>query len=156
MLVGRIDTQGIPARSGTISMAWVYCVRTSPLALMPFGQVNDEGIADTAAVGLALPAPEGGIASPGPAPGVMVEGIGSAQFVDLFQVLFQRFGDIVEEQVLIDEPVGPPSELAPLSESTMIRVFSNSSMLFKKSSRRPIWWSVCSKETGKDLHHAGI
>ena len=36
-------------------------------------------------------------------------------------------------------PVGPPSALAPLSEMTMISVFSSSPWLVRKSSNRPTW-----------------
>ena len=39
-------------------------------------------------------------------------------------------------------PVGPPSALAPLSETTMTIVLSRSPCSRRKSSRRPRWWSV--------------
>jgi len=32
-----------PSTVGTMSMAWPYCVRTSPLALIPFGQWTMNG-----------------------------------------------------------------------------------------------------------------
>jgi hypothetical protein len=35
-------------------------------------------------------------------------------------------------------PTGPPSALAPLSDTTMISVLSNSPVFFRKSSRRPM------------------
>ncbi len=40
------------------------------------------------------------------------------------------------------EPVGPPSELAPLSDSTRTTVSSRSPSSSRWASRRPIWWSV--------------
>ena len=64
--------------------------------------MDNEGVADAAAVCLTLPTAEGRIASPGPAPGVVVEGGWTAQLIDLLQVFFQRLGDVVEEQILID------------------------------------------------------
>ena len=48
----------------------------------PLGPAHDEGIAGAAPVGLALPAPEGGVAGVGPAPGVVVEVLGAADVVD--------------------------------------------------------------------------
>src|ERR1700683_4430553 len=43
---------------------------------------HQEGVAGTATGGLALPPPERGVARPGPAPRVMVEGRRAAEFVD--------------------------------------------------------------------------
>jgi hypothetical protein len=46
-------------------------------------------------------------------------------------------------------PATPPSALAPLSEITMISVLSNSPIVFRKSSSRPMWWSVCARKPAK-------
>src|SRR2546421_1836060 len=54
-----------------------------------FGPVDDERVTDTAAVGLALPAAEWCIACPGPAPGVVVEGLRPAQLVQLCQTFLK-------------------------------------------------------------------
>ena len=40
--------------------------------------------------------------------------------------------------ISLTEPSGPPSPLAPLSETSMIRVLSRSPMNSRKSSNRPI------------------
>ncbi len=58
---------------GTMSIACAYCVRISPLALIPLGPVDDERTADAATIGFALPAPEWRIADEGPAPGIGIE-----------------------------------------------------------------------------------
>ena len=42
----------------------------------------------------------------------------------------------------LTEPLGPPSPLAPLSETSITMVFSSSPDSSRKSSRRPISWSV--------------
>src|SRR5262245_65574215 len=67
-----------------------------------FRPVNDEWIAYTAAVGLALPTTERCVAGPGPAPGVMVAKFWAAKLVQSGEVLFQRTLHVVEEQRFID------------------------------------------------------
>src|SRR4029450_8934985 len=42
----------------------------------------------------------------------------------------------------LTDPLGPPSPLAPLSETSITMVFSSSPDSSRKSSRRPISWSV--------------
>ncbi len=78
----------MPRRSstvGTMSMRCAYCGRISPLLGMPFGQETMNGSHDAAAVGLALPAPERGVAGPRPAPRVVVEVLRAADLVDLLR-----------------------------------------------------------------------
>lgn len=62
-----------------------------------FRPVDDEWVADTAAVGLPLPTPEWGVASPGPAPRVVVEVLRPADLVDHLQALLERLLGVVEE-----------------------------------------------------------
>jgi hypothetical protein len=45
----------------------------------------------------------------------------------------------------LNEPNGPPSELAPLSEVRKIRVLSSSPISSRYETTRPMWWSVCSR-----------
>ena len=85
------------------------CVMQSHLAaaLNALGPGYDERIGGTPAVGLALPAAEGGVAGIGPAPGVVVVGFDAAQLIDHLEVVFQRFLDIVEEEHLVERAHRP-------------------------------------------------
>ena len=67
--------------------------------------VNDEGIGDAAAIGLALPSLERRVAGVRPSPGVVIEIFRAAEFVDRRQILLQIVGHVVEELVLVDRPV---------------------------------------------------
>src|SRR5262249_6716662 len=67
-----------------------------------FRPVNDEWIADTAAVGLALPAAERRVARPRPAPGVVVTKLRAPKLVQSCQILFHRSLHVVEEQRFVD------------------------------------------------------
>src|SRR5438477_159914 len=51
------------------------------LCLDALGPVDDERVADATAIGLALPTAERCIACPGPAPGVVIEGLRPTQLV---------------------------------------------------------------------------
>src|SRR5215470_14555952 len=68
----------------------------------PFRPVNNEWIADTAAVGLALPTAKRRVAGPRPAPGVVVTNLWAAKLVQSGEVLFQRSLHVVEEQRFVD------------------------------------------------------
>src|SRR5664280_1108861 len=46
-------------------------------------------------------------------------------------------------------PKGPPSWLAPLSDSRMSKVLSSSPSWSRESTKRPIWASVCSRKAAK-------
>src|SRR6266496_6384928 len=84
----------------------VDCVRilsaNFSLGCDSLGPMDYERIADTTAIGLAFPAAERCVARKGPAPGVVIERVGSTQFIDHRQVLFKRVGHVVEELVLVD------------------------------------------------------
>jgi hypothetical protein len=92
---------------GTMSMACAYWVRTSP-GLDAGGPVDDERIADAAAVGLALPAAERGVARPGPAPGIVVEILGPPSSSMAARFSSSDLGHVVEEQVSLTEPWARP------------------------------------------------
>jgi hypothetical protein len=68
----------------------------------------------------------------------MVEGRGPAQLVDLGQAFLQALRRVVENCSSLVVPVGPPSALAPLSETTMTSMLSNSPVSLRKASRRPM------------------
>ena len=55
-----------------------------------------------------------------------------------------RGRDAVEEAPLVEVPFGPPSPLAPLSETTTMIVLSSSPEDSRKSMTRPTWSSVYS------------
>ena len=65
---------------------------------------DDERVRDSAAVGLALPAPERRVARPGPAPWVVVEVLRAADLVDRGEAVRERFGCVVEELRLVGRP----------------------------------------------------
>ena len=69
-------------------MAWQTGVRTSPFALIPFGQWTMKG-PRAAAIGFALPAAERGIARDGPSPRIVIEGYGPPSSSIICQVLLQ-------------------------------------------------------------------
>src|SRR5512139_422115 len=62
----------------------------------------DARVCGTAPVGLALPAAERRVAGVGPAPGVVVARLHTAQLVDHLEVIFKGFLDIVEEEHLVE------------------------------------------------------
>ena len=72
---------------------------------------------------------------------VVVKGVRSAQLVEHRQVLFEALGDAIEEEGLV-EAVRSTSALAPLSEIATTIVLSSSPSEARKSSTRPMWWSV--------------
>jgi len=78
-----------------------------------------------------------------------------AEIIQGFRLVFQGLGHGVEEQVLVDRPVGPPSALAPLSEINMMSVFSHSRSI---SGNRTGGRNDSPYERGipEHLHHAGI
>src|SRR5512133_3977296 len=65
--------------------------------LYPSGPVDKKGVADTASVGLSFPAAEGRVPGPGPAPGIVVEGLRAPQLIQGYKVLLKRFRHIVEK-----------------------------------------------------------
>jgi len=60
--------------------------------------MHDERIRDTALMGLALPALEGRVARPSPAPRVVVVRVGRAEQIDALQILLEALGNEVEEE----------------------------------------------------------
>src|SRR6266496_3218768 len=84
----------------------VDCVRilsaNFSLGCDSLGPMDDERIADTAAIGLAFPATERRVTCKGPAPGVVIERVRSTQLIDHREVLLERVRHVVEELVLVD------------------------------------------------------
>ena len=70
--------------------------------LHPIRPGEDERVGRAAAVGLALPAAERGVARPGPAPRVVVVGRRAAELVDVREVVLEGLGDLVEEAHLVE------------------------------------------------------
>src|SRR5215467_15465739 len=92
---------------GTRSIAWVYWWRIWPLALMPFWPMNEEGIRNAAAIGLALPSPERRVARERPAPRVVIEVFGTTKIVKGGEICFQVVRHIVEELVFVGRTIRP-------------------------------------------------
>src|SRR5262249_16889543 len=82
---------------GTMSIAWQYWLRISPLGLDPLWPNDHERIGHSAAVSFALPAPERRVTRVCPAPGVVVEVLRTAQVIDRSEILLQVVGHVVEE-----------------------------------------------------------
>src|SRR5437868_5846273 len=70
----RLDVQRFEHSRHHIDGVGVLRADVAP-GLDTFRPMDDEWVADAAAIGLALPAAEGRVAGPGPAPGVVVEGL---------------------------------------------------------------------------------
>ena len=79
----------------------------------------------------------------------MVKGVRSAQLVEHRQVLFEALGDAIEEEGLVERAVRSTSALAPLSEIATTIVLSSSPSEARKSSTRPMWWSVWEAKAAK-------
>src|SRR6266566_5111429 len=121
-----------------------------------FGPMDNERVAGAAAIGLALPAAEGGIARPGPTPGVVVEGLRTTQLVDLLQALLKRLRCIVEELTLVGGAGG-----AALGAGTVIRDDHDQGVVELVDALQVVEQAtnviVCvGQEAGEDLHHAGV
>ena len=86
---------------GTMSMMCAYWLADLAAGRDAGWPVHQERVARAAAVGLALPAAERRVAGPGPAPRVVVEGVGPAELVDLGQAVLQRLRGVVEELRLV-------------------------------------------------------
>ena len=103
---GRLDAQQIEHSGHHVDGVGVLRADFA-FRLDAFRPLDDEGIAGAAAIGFALPAAERRVSRPGPAPGVMVVGGGSAKLVDGFQVVLERFGNVVEEEIFVDRSGRP-------------------------------------------------
>ncbi len=90
---------------GTMSIAWWYWFRISPLRLHP-GRPGDDARVGRAAVELvALPHLERRVERHRPAVRVVVVGLRTAELVEHGEVRLQVVGDAVEQQVLVDRAV---------------------------------------------------
>ena len=107
------------------------------------GQPDDARVGDAALVDLALPALEGRVARHGPAPRVVVVAERAADLVDAAEHLDDAGAVEVGEAIpSLIVPSFPPSELAPLSDTSMTTVLSASPSSSMKSRSRPICASV--------------
>ena len=130
--------------------------RISPLASMPLGQCTMNGSDDAAAVGLALPSPERGVAGEGPAPRVVVEVLRPAEVVERGEVLLQVVGHVVEELVLVDRAVRPAlGARAVVGDHHDQRVVELADRLQEVEQPPDVVIGVL-EEAGEHLHHAGV
>ncbi len=95
-MCGRLDAQGVQHRGDHVDRV---AVLLADLALGPdaLGPDHHERVGDSAAIGLALPAPERRVAGVCPAPGVVVVGLGAAEILERGQVLLHVVGNVVEK-----------------------------------------------------------
>jgi hypothetical protein len=118
--------------------------------------VDHERIADAAAVGLPLPPPERGVAGPRPAPRIVVEVPRAAELVDRDEVLLERLGHEVEEQVLVDRAGRSAlGARAGVGDQHDQRVVELAELLEEGDQAADVVVGVL-EEAGEDLHHAGV
>ena len=140
-----------------MSMACTYCVATSPCRLDARRPVHDARVGDAAPVDLALPALERRVARPRPAARVVVEVFGPPSSSIARQDLLDGLRHAVEELRLVQRcRSARPRRSRRCRRSTMISVLSSSPISSRKSSSRPMWWSVCDEEAGEHLHHPRV
>ena len=58
-------------------------------------------------------------------------------------------GTAFHRRTSLIDPMGPPSALAPLSDTAITRVLSHSPSWRMKSNTRPIWASACERNPAK-------
>jgi hypothetical protein len=120
------------------------------------GPVHDERITDPAAIGLALPAPEGRVPRKGPAPRVVIERLGAAQLIDHSEVFVQRVRNIVEEFILIDRSVRATLRAGAIVGDKHDERVIPLAELFQKGEQATIVIIRMGQESGKNLHHPGV
>ena len=98
---GRFDAQCVKDGGHHINGVGVLLAHLAP-SLDAFRPGDDEWVGRATAVSLPLPAAEGRVAGPGPAPGVVIVALRATQLVDLCQVVVERLRDVVEEEHLVD------------------------------------------------------
>ena len=101
---GRIDPDEIEQRRQDVDGVHVL-VTCAPLGPDAGRPVEDERIGHAPFVGVALESLQRRVAGPGPAPRVVVVGLGCAEVVDPSQVLLEALGDEVEEVLLVERPL---------------------------------------------------
>ena len=155
MLAGGSTPSSIEHGRNHVDGVGVLCANLA-FGLDGVGPVHDEGIADAAAIGLAFPAAEGRVARPSPAPGIVIEVIGSTQFIDSSQVCFERVGHIVEKEIFVDRAGG-----SALRTGAIVRDHHNQRVLELVDLLEEVEQAadvvVCVlQEPGEDFHHAGV
>ena len=113
------------------------------------GPVDDERDVDAALVGVLLVPLERGVAGLGPAPRVVRVAVGPADVVDPLDRLVGGLDQKLKYFISCMTPNGPPSWLAPLSDSRIRSVLSSRPRRSRPSTSRPIWASVCSRKAAK-------
>ena len=85
----------------------------------------------------------------------MVVGAKAAQVVDPAELSARSSTPVVQEAVLVEQPVGPPSALAPLSDSTQDQGVVEDAELVEAGQHAADLRVGVRQESGEDLHHAG-
>ncbi len=152
---GRLDTECLQYRRHHIDRVGVLCTHLA-FSLDALGPVDDERVADAAAIGLALPAPERRVARPGPAPGVVVAHFRTTELVQSGQVLFQRALYVVEEQRFVNHAGRTAFGAgAVVGEHHNEGVVQFAEVPEELQQAPDVVIGVCEK-SGEDFHHTGI
>src|SRR5215813_6325843 len=122
----------------------------------PFRPVNNEWIADTAAVGLALPTAKRRVAGPCPAPGVVVTKFWTAKLVQSGQVLFKGSLHVVEEQRFVDHAGWAAFRAGAVVGDRHDNRVVELAEVFQKLDQPPDMVIGVGEKPGEYLHHAGI
>ena len=146
----------MPASSrtvGTRSTACTYCVPHLAARRDARRPVDDQRIGDAALVRLALPPAERRVAGDRPAPRVVVVQPRAADVVDAVE----RFSNRPRQRVPCPAVVaasrsGPPSDDAPLSDSTITSVLSSSPISSSRSMHPTDLRVGVRQEAGERLH----
>src|SRR5512145_2872333 len=112
---------------------------------LPFGldalrPRDDERVAGATTVGLSLPATEWRVPGPRPAPGVVVEVVGSAELVDDLQAVLEGLRGVVEELRLVGgagvPTLGAGAVVGDHHDDGVVEL----PLLAQEVSSRPRWW----------------
>ena len=106
----------------------VVLVADLPARLDPLGPGDDARVAGAAVELVALPHLERRVERHRPTGRVVVVGQRAAELFDLREILIRSSGIPLANFISLTDPFGPPSPLAPLSDTTTIIVFSSCSV----------------------------
>ena len=139
-----------------MSTAWWYWWRISPRGPRTDGQARMQGSAGAAVELVALPHLERRVEGHRPAGRVVVVGLRAAQLVDHPRGWALRSsGTPLNSLFSLTDPSGPPSPLAPLSETTTTRVLSRWPGLLQVVKQPPDVVVSVRQEPGVHLGHPG-
>src|SRR5262249_38968334 len=122
----------------------------------PFRPVNDEWIADTAAVGLALPTAKRRVPRPRPAPGVAVTKLRTPKLVHSCQILFHPSLHAVAEQRFVDHAGRAAFRAGTVVGDRHYDCVVELAEVFQKLDQSSDMVIGVGEKPSEYLHHAGI